>query len=172
MEVEKMNKLTTIRIRHLGFLAAGITLWCSVNMSSAADISQILQSLQGLSQDQQNQLLNQVAGQISGTTTTGTTTTGTTSTGTSTSTTTGMPLGKAAINYVLKWHPGKAVAAAAAGTPIVMGEMFTQPVDQPDFWDNVKTVFLSGLAQAITNVTGIPISTNFSSTSPVSTAGQ
>jgi len=50
--------------------------------------------------------------------------------------------------------------------------MFTQPVDQPDFWDNVKTVFLSGLAQAITNVTGIPISTNFSSTSPVSTAGQ
>jgi hypothetical protein len=166
-----MNKRSTVGIRLWGFLAAGLTLLVFVNLSSALDVSEILQNLQGLSTDQQNTLLNQLAGQISGTTTSGTTTTDTT-TGTTTSSSSGMPLGKAAINYALKWHPGKAVAAAAAGTPIVMGEMFEQPVDQPDFWDNVKTVFLSGLAQAITNVTGIPISTNFSSTSPVSTAGQ
>ncbi len=169
-----MNKIMKIQSRYREILAAGIVLLFIVNLASAQNISQILQSLQGMSQDQQNQLLNQVAGQISGTgNTTGTNTTGTGTTGTQTGNGKGMPLGKAAINYVLKYHPGKAVAAAAAGTPIAMGEMFTQPVDEPDFWDNVKTVFLTGLAQAITNTTGIPIFTNFSSNiSPVSTAGQ
>jgi hypothetical protein len=89
----------------------------------------------------------------------------TSDTTTTTSTTTGLPLGTAAIDYVLSINPGKAVRAAADGTPIFQGKTFEQPVDEPDLWDNVKTIFLDGLAQAIANVTGIPISTTSSTTS-------
>jgi hypothetical protein len=92
-------------------------------------------------------------------TTTDTTTSDTTTT---TTTSTGLPLGTAAIDYVLSINPGKAVRAAADGTPIFLGKTFEQPTDEPDFWDNIKTIFIDGLAEAIAAVTGIPISTTSS----------
>jgi hypothetical protein len=101
------------------------------------------------------------------------TTTSSTTSDTTSSTSTGLPLGKEAIDYVISINPGKAVEAAVSGTPIFQGKMFQQPTDEPDFWDNIKTIFLDGLAQAITNVTGIAISTSTSTTAKtVSPAGQ
>ena len=92
--------------------------------------------------------------------TTSDTTSGTTTTTSTTSTSTGLPLGTAAIDYVLSINPGKAVRATADGTPIFLGNSFQQPTDEPDFWDNIKTIFIDGLAEAIAAVTGIPISTS------------
>ncbi len=168
-----MMNTNMTRIKYLAVLLAFSLTFFGTSLCSAQNLSELIQSVQGMSQDEQNQLINQIAGQVSSTgTSTGTTTSGTTST-TGTSTTNSFPLGKKAINYVLGNNPGKAVRAAADGTPIFQGQMFEQPVDEPDFWEQVKAIFLDGLAQAITNVTGIPVfTTSGTFTSPVSTAGQ
>ncbi|MFA5865958.1 MAG: Ig-like domain-containing protein [Phycisphaerae bacterium] len=132
------------------------------------NISQILTLLQTLPQDQQDALINQFAGTTSGTSTTGTTTT----TGTGS---TGLPLGKDAINFVRFTNsPALQVNAARAGTPILLGTMFTVPEEQPDFYDRVKTVFFQSLAQALTNILHLDTSTTpvANSMSVSATSGQ
>jgi hypothetical protein len=130
--------------------------------SAQVNFSDLLQTFNSLPQDQQNQLLDQIAGDISGTGT-GTGTGTTTGTGTGTTTTTGtnqggLPLGQDAIAFVLANSPSNQVNAARNGTPTFQGEMFEQPVDEPDFWDRVKEVFIDGLIQAFTQSFGFDLS--------------
>ncbi len=149
--------MTNLRV--LQKLAITVALMLSLlavnRVTSGQTLSDMLDTLQNLPEDQQNLILDQIAQQISNTTTS--TSDEETSGIGSDDEDTGLPNGQGAIAYALEWNPGRQVRAAASGTPILAGKMFEQPVDGPDFWDRVKEVFLEGLLAAITDTFGISL---------------
>jgi len=146
-------------MKTLNGLAVGIAfMTCFIigtGTASAITVSEVLQTLQNLSEDQQSQLLDTNAGDISGSATD--TTSDTSSDTTTTSSSDGLPLGKDAINFVRANSPSVQVNAARNGTPTLLGTMFEMPEDEPDFWDRVKEVFIDGLMEAILNTWDLDI---------------
>jgi len=140
-------------MKTLNGLAVGIAfmacLVIGTKTGSAITVSEVLQTLQTLPADQQSQLIETIAGDISDTNPL--TTTGTDLDTVTTGDTDGLPLGREAINYVRANSPAVQVNAARGGTPILLGTMFELPEDEPDFWDRVKQVFVDGLMEAILN---------------------
>ena len=130
--------------------------------SWALDISSLLQTFQTLSTSEQDAIISQILGTDTTTSTEETTTTDTTDNSS------GLPHGSDTIDYVREFSPGSQVNLARSGEFGFIGKVFTQPVEEPDFWQRVQLVFLEGLLQALNNVYGLGLT----STSSVTIAGQ
>ena len=146
-----MNTIRRFSYRTAMILLAGWLLGgLGVRSASAQSINDVLSLLQNLPSSTQQQLINQFLGGTGGTGETG---------GSTTTDGEGLPLGKAAINYTRTGSPGSQVRSANRGNPTPPNTIYPPPipVEEPDFWDRVKEVFVESLFQAFMDVTGNPI---------------
>lgn len=110
------------------------------------DLTQLLNTFQNLPQEQQNQLISQIAGQISGT---GTTTGDTRTTTTTGETVEGLPSPRQSINLARTNSPGSLVRAALSGVVDTANIQTSQRQDYLDYaadvWRTATQGFISFL---------------------------